>query len=65
MLDLLRKAWERNPDQRLGQLVSNAARDPDHINPFGVPAYRDPFGVEDDQVWAGLERMTADPPDTM
>ena len=54
MLELIRKAWEVNPDQRLGQLVANAGRDPER--PPGED-YRDPFEVEDDELWRGLERM--------
>lgn len=54
MLALLREAWDRNPDQRLGQLVGNAARD--HDREPGDD-YRDPFNVEDDQLRRGLERM--------
>lgn len=56
MLALLREAWEQRPDQRLGQLVGNAARDP--LRPPGED-YRDPFNVEDDAMWDGLERMAA------
>lgn len=55
MLSLLREAWLRNPDQRLGQLVGNAAREPRAGDPRG--RYRDPFEVEDDEMWKGLERM--------
>lgn len=51
MLALLRKAWERYPDQRLGQLVGNAGRNPD------TDGYRDPFNVEDDHMWAGLAKL--------
>jgi hypothetical protein len=54
MLELLRLAWERFPDQRLGQLIGNAARDPALA---AGDDYRDPFEVEDDQVWQGLERL--------
>ena len=43
------------PDQRLGQLVGNAARRPVVGDPRG--RYRDPFDVEDDEMWRGLERM--------
>jgi hypothetical protein len=55
MLELLREAWRRNPDQRLGQLIANAGREHSEAYPYG--RYRDPFGVEDDQMWRGLERM--------
>ena len=43
MFPLLREAWERNPDQRLGQLVGNAGREPTDGDPRG--RYRDPFYV--------------------
>lgn len=56
MLVLLREAWVRNPDQRLGQLIGNAARDTSR--PAGSD-YRDPFNVEDDELWKGLERMAS------
>lgn len=46
MLDALRRAWERSPDLRLGQLVSNAAR---HHG-----AWPDVFSVEDDDLLRGL-----------
>lgn len=57
MLAELRRAWYANPDQRLGQLVGNAARHPTATNDFGIPLYRDPFNVQDDEVWDGLRRM--------
>jgi hypothetical protein len=59
MVELLRKAWERFPDQRLGQLVGNAARDPTQL-----PAsddYRDPFNVADDELWSGLQMLAEGP----
>lgn len=59
MLLALREAWEKNPDQRLGQLIGNAARDPSR-DPGDD--YRDPFNVEDDQIWTGLERLASDAP---
>lgn len=52
MLALLREAWQANPDQRLGQLIGNAARATEFA------PYRDPFNVEDDEMWAGLTRIT-------
>lgn len=55
MLASLREAWERNPDQRLGQLVGNAARKQKAGDSQG--RYRDPFEVEDAEMWRGLERM--------
>jgi hypothetical protein len=55
MLELLREAWRRNPDQRLGQLIANAGRERSEGDPYG--RYRDLFDVEDDQMWRGLERM--------
>ncbi len=54
MLDLLREAWEQNPDQRLGQIVANAVRDPKRSP---GKDYRDMFEVEDDELREGLERM--------
>lgn len=59
MLALLRQAWERYPDQRLGQVIGNAARDPRKPE---MEDYRDPFNVEDDQMWAGLRNMAAGAP---
>jgi hypothetical protein len=59
MIELLRMAWERFPDQRLGQLIGNAARDPTR-----VPAsddYRDPFNVGDDELWSGLKMLAEGP----
>jgi hypothetical protein len=55
MLILFRQAWENNPDQRLGQLIGNAAREELADDPHG--RYRDPFYLEDDEIWKGLERM--------
>lgn len=56
MLALLRAVWERHPDQRLGQLIGNAARgETTPAAPFGE--YRDPFNVEDHEVWEGLRRL--------
>ena len=54
MLKVLRQAWERNPDQRLGQLLANAGRDPNR--PAG-DNFRDLFHVEDDELWKGLEQI--------
>lgn len=61
MLDLLRRVWEKYPDQRLGQVIGNAARLP---APEGAPSwiggpYRDPFNVEDDEMWAGLRALAS------
>lgn len=50
MLALLEQAWERYPDQRLGQLIANAGRGPDG-------ATRDIFNVQDDEMWAGLQEL--------
>jgi hypothetical protein len=59
MLDLLRQAWEKHPDQRLGQIIGNAARrDPEKGEAVG--RYRDPFNVEDDEMWKGLERLAGE-----
>lgn len=65
MLDLLTRAWNRYPDQRLGQLIGNAARDPNRkreaiSTEWGdifTTDYRDPFNVEDDEMWLGLRRL--------
>jgi uncharacterized protein YihD (DUF1040 family) len=56
MLALLDAAWRRHPDQRLGQLIGNAARD---STAAAGEDYRDPFNVEDDELWAGLERLAS------
>jgi len=56
MLNELRKAWLARPDQRLGQMIGNAARGPmTPTQQWGE--YRDPFNVQDDEMWAGLTRM--------
>jgi len=61
MLGLLEEVWRKYPDMRLGQLVANLARDPHR--PTGiidmetgevVSNYRDPFNVEDDEMWSAL-----------
>lgn len=49
MLDALRRAWQRCPDLRLGQVVSNAAR--------SHGAWPDVFSVEDDELARGLEAL--------
>jgi len=46
MLDALRRVWEKNPDLRLGQIVSNAARS--HC------AWPDVFSIEDEDLLRGL-----------
>jgi hypothetical protein len=61
MLAALRAVWLAHPDWRLGQVVGNAARDPEQDNGFGYGEYRDPFNVEDDQVWDGLRRLAGNP----
>ncbi len=48
MLDLLRGIWERNPDQRLGQLICNAS----------AAFERTPFYFEDEQLEEALRRCT-------
>jgi hypothetical protein len=68
MLELLALAWKRYPDQRLGQLIGNAARD--RSRPTGLIGedsetgaaffatnYRDPFDVGDDEIWEGLREL--------
>lgn len=62
MIAALRNAWNANPDQRLGQLIGNAARAPNTDNGYGYGDYRDPFNVEDDELWAGLSNLVKDPP---
>lgn len=57
MVSLIERVWRENPDWRLGQVVGNAARKHDPPLPQGMGAYRDPFNVEDDEVWAGLQRL--------
>lgn len=54
MLALLERAWDQYPDQRLGQLIGNAGRVPSSV---GLGEYRDPFNVEDDEMWDGLRRL--------
>lgn len=54
MLEVPRRAWERNPDQRPGQFVANAGGDP--CWRLGEDC-RDVFEVEDDELWKGLERI--------
>jgi len=57
MLKLLAAAWRRHPDQRLGQIIGNAAR---VENSAAESSYRDPFDVEDDEMWAGLQRLAGE-----
>jgi len=47
MLNTLRRIWEANPDLRLAQIISNAAR--------GHGAWPDVFSIEDDDLMRGLE----------
>lgn len=49
MLALLREAWLRDTDSRLGQLVFNAARERD-------PGITDVFNIEDAVLRKGLIR---------
>lgn len=49
MLAAVRKIWEANPDLRLGQIISNAAR--------AHGAWPDVFSVEDWDLMKGLEKM--------
>ena len=44
ILDAVRKAWEKNPDLRLGQLIMGA-----------TPAGKDTFSLEDDVLLQELE----------
>lgn len=54
MLEALRRAWEKCPDLRLGQIVSNAARQ--------HPAWPDVFSVEDDVILRGLTERDSSAP---
>ena len=49
VLDVLRRAWMRNPDSRLGQLIVNAVR-PQEPCPDG-------FDIEDTVLARRLERL--------
>jgi hypothetical protein len=53
MLALLRQAWLTYPDQRLGQIIGNAARDPltDEVSRSFQRGGRD-------ELWVALKRMT-------
>lgn len=59
VLALLREAWLKSPDQRLGQLVYNVGRGADMRDDAASPpeVWRDLFYVEDDE-W---ERLLAPP----
>lgn len=54
ILELLRQAWESNPDQRLGQLVINACRE---ITENELPSRADMWFCEDDCWELGIRRM--------
>jgi hypothetical protein len=49
MLDVLRRIWESNPDLRLAQIISNAAR--------SHRAWPDVFNIEDQELMKGLESL--------
>lgn len=49
MLAALQKIWEANPDLRLAQIISNAAR--------GHSAWPDVFSIEDRDLMKGLQKM--------
>lgn len=50
LLERLAAAWERYPDLRLGQIVSNASPD------------RDSFNIEDEALLRVIERQLREPP---
>ncbi len=56
VLEALRLAWEQQPDQRLAQLIYNAARPADPCPQL--------FYLEDDALIANLERMLTPPTNT-
>lgn len=49
ILAAVRRIWEANPDLRLAQIISNAAR--------GNRAWPDVFSVEDEELMKGLQKM--------
>lgn len=49
MLEVLRKIWEANPDLRLAQIISNAAR--------SHRAWPDVFSIEDNDLMKGLQAL--------
>jgi hypothetical protein len=54
LLEALRQAWERYPDQRLGQLVVNAVRE------AGIDTPPTPvFNLDDHKMLASLEALAA------
>ena len=59
VVEVLQKLWEKHPDQRLGQLIVNAAsmivgREPMPPTPL--------FHIEDDALLDGLARFNESPP---
>ena len=58
LLDALRDAWRASPDQRLGQLIYNAARTFLHENTeVRVPPCPPLFYIEDEPMLEGLRRI--------
>lgn len=49
MLAVVRTLWKANPDLRLGQIVSSAAR--------GHSGWPDVFSIEDDDLMKGLQKL--------
>jgi len=54
ILEAIKKAWERSPDLRLGQLIVNA-----------TPAGKDGFFIEDDMLLQGLANIGPSLPGTI
>ena len=52
ILQRIKEIWEKDPDQRLGQLILNACRNK-------TAAWPDVFGVEDDALMEGLKEYSA------
>ena len=59
MVDVLQKLWEKYPDQRLGQLLINAASLVEGPSPEWPDTL---FQIEDDAMLRGLLRFEEDPP---
>lgn len=54
VLEAIGKAWEKYPDTRLGQLISNA-----------TPVGQDVFFIEDDKLIEGLKLVKDISPNTL
>ena len=59
MVEVLRTLWEKHPDQRLGQLIVNAAST---IDGFEMARPTSLSLVEDDDLLDGLLRFAERPP---